>query len=121
MEIKTVPEEPIAVKEPETDVSRSFVNGDTKQPSKLDTKPAPRKYVVPSNPRKILTEGEADKILKALAIIEDAAESDVEGGGWLEHKERFKQRSRKRAADVLEVELRKRKVSDFLSATPGFH
>ena len=110
VESKLLPEKHDAPRLPEIDSSCHLVNGEAKSQRKAEVVHHRIKHSVPAKPRKVLTDMEADKILKALAIIDDATFSDVEEVGFYEHKERFKQRSRKRAADVCQSELRKRKV-----------
>ncbi|OAP61220.1 hypothetical protein AYL99_03421 [Fonsecaea erecta] len=109
IESKPVPERSPVPKVPEMSAIQPFTNGHTKSQTKADAGHAPKKYLAPPRPRKILTEGEADKILKALAIIDETSFSDAEDASWSEHKERYRQRIRKRAADVYEGELHKRK------------
>lgn len=121
VESKKVLEKSPVSKQPLFDSSRPLTNGDVKPQPKADTIQVARKFNAPAKPRKDLTEREADKILKALAAIEDGPLSDVEDLGFYEHKERYKQRSRKRAAEVEEAELRKRKVSDTVHRTVLLH
>ncbi|EHY57140.1 putative DNA helicase ino80 [Exophiala dermatitidis] len=109
LESKPVPEEPLVAKLPDLGQPRHVLNGEAKLQSRADSLHFQRKIVAPSKPRTILTEREAEKILKALSSIEEGPLSDVEDGGLLEQKGRYKQRSRKRAADVAESELHKRK------------
>ncbi|KIW97294.1 uncharacterized protein Z519_02686 [Cladophialophora bantiana CBS 173.52] len=109
VESKPAPEKPPVTRMPEVGANQTLGNGITKSQPKAEAVHASKKYVAPPRPRKILTEGEADKILKALAVIDDTSFSDAEDASWFEHKERYKQRTRKRAADVYEVELHKRK------------
>lgn len=91
--------------------SRPYTNGESKPHHKIVSKKSKQNLnIVPSKPRKLATDAEADRILKAIAIIDDAHLSDVEDHGWYEMKENFKRRSRKRAADIEEDELSKRKV-----------
>ncbi|KAI1612220.1 adenosinetriphosphatase [Exophiala viscosa] len=108
-ESKISPEESLVVKQPSFDSSQPLTNGDVKPAAKADTVQVARKFDAPAKPRTMLTEREADKVLKALAGVDDSQLSDVEEVGFYEHKERYKQRSRKRAAEVGEAELRKRK------------
>jgi hypothetical protein len=91
------------------DFPQPLINGNVEEQA---IEPAPLQVAVaaPAKPRKMLTDREADKILKAIAKIEDADYSDVEATGFQEQKELFKHRSQKRAAAVEEGELHKRKV-----------
>lgn len=120
LESKPVPEEPLVAKLPDLGQPRHVLNGEAKLQSRADSLHFQRKIVAPSKPRTILTEREAEKILKALSSIEEGPLSDVEDGGLLEQKGRYKQRSRKRAADVAESELHKRKVSESSLKAPPF-
>lgn len=105
-------ERSMMAKVPAVGAPRPLTNGEAKPERKWRSWDAARKMAVPSKPRKLLTEREAEKILKALTIIDEGPLSDAEDGDFLADKERFKQRSRKRAAEVAEDELRKRKVSE---------
>ncbi|KIW76047.1 hypothetical protein Z517_10792 [Fonsecaea pedrosoi CBS 271.37] len=109
VESKIVPEKVPATKMLDLSPGLPLGNGHTKSQSKAEAVFPPKKHLAPPRPRKILTEGEADKILKALAVIDETVFSDAEDAAWSEYKERYKQRSRKRAADVYEGELHKRK------------
>ena len=62
-------------------------------------------------PRKVATDAEADKIIKAMAAIEDEDLSDLEDPKFREMEEHYKRTSLKRAADIEEAESVKRKVS----------
>lgn len=62
-------------------------------------------------PRKTLTGPENDKVIKAMAEIDEAPLSDVEGPGFEETKENYQQRRHKRAREQDEMEESKRKVS----------
>lgn len=116
-----VPEQPTAVKLPEIESPPPppLTNGEAKAQPKPEPKSSSKKHAVPPKPRKILTEKEADKILKALAMIDEGPLSDVDDGSFYEQKEQYKQKSRKRAADIGEAELQKRKVSDQVLPDPS--
>lgn len=62
-------------------------------------------------PRKTLTGPENENVIKAMAQIEEAPLSDLEGPGFEEAKEKYEQRRRKRGREHDEVEESKRKVS----------
>jgi hypothetical protein len=109
-ETKPVVEKP--AKLPEISSILSVVNGDPKPAPKLETVQVQRRYVPPPPPRTKATDEELEKISKALNLIDEIAFSDVEDAGWAEHMQLYKQRSRKRAAIVLDGELQKRKVRD---------
>ncbi len=113
-ETENLLEDSSVIKQQEADTPKQLTNGDMPEQTKTDMVQIVTRYVAPAKPRKILTELEADKILKALNQMEEGPQSDVEGegAGFYEQKERYKQRSRKRAAEISETELRKRKVSE---------
>ena len=111
-ESKPLPEKPAAVKLPEAALSQSSVNGDMKPLPKMETVQVQRKHEPPPQPRTKATDAEADRIIKAINLVNETDFSDVEDVGWAEQMERFRQRSKKRTADVYEGELHKRKVSD---------
>lgn len=112
VETRPLPEKPFAPKLPEIGSIQSFVNGDIKPQPKMETVQVPRKYVPPPPPRVKPTQEEVEKISSALNTIDVTNFSDVESPGWSEHMQRYKQRIKKRAADVNEGEVHKRKVSD---------
>ncbi|KIW20504.1 hypothetical protein PV08_01079 [Exophiala spinifera] len=97
------------VKQQEVEPHKLLTNGEVKEKRKLDTLPVAKKHVAPSKPRTALTEIEADKILKAMNMIDEGPQSDADEEGFYELKERYKQRGKKRAAEIEEAELRKRK------------
>ena len=105
-------EDSSVIEQQEADTPKQLTNGDLQEQTKTDTMQVATRYVAPAKPRKTLTELEADKILKALNQMEEGPQSDVEGVGFYEQKEHYRQRSRKRAAEISETELRKRKVSE---------
>lgn len=103
------------------DTNGTATNGYAEVPSKLAFNvPTQRDYVAPSKPRKMATDGEADRILKALALIDETTYHDTDVG-FHEFKELFKQRSRKRKADVEESESRKKKVHCHFCTAPRLH
>ncbi|ETI23502.1 hypothetical protein G647_05304 [Cladophialophora carrionii CBS 160.54] len=106
-ESKPVAEKP--TKLPEIGSILSVVNGDPKPAPKTETVQVQRRYVPPPPPRTKATDEELEKISKALNLIDEIAFSDVEDAGWAEHMQLYKQRSKKRAAIVLDSELHKRK------------
>lgn len=87
------------------------LNGAIKSDVRMHDAPAFVETLIPAKPRKTLTSRESEKVMRALADMDDASFSDVDTVGFYEQKERFKQRSRKRAADLAEVEADKHKVS----------
>ena len=62
-------------------------------------------------PRKTLTGPENEKVIKAMAQIEEAPLSDTEGPGFDEAREKYEQRRRKRGREHDEIEESKRKVT----------
>lgn len=102
----------MVIKQQAVETPKTLTNGDVKGKRKLDPLPVSKKHVALSKPRTALTEIEADKILKAMNMIDEGPLSDGDEAGFYELKERYKQRGRKRAAEIGEAELRKRKVSD---------
>ena len=64
-------------------------------------------------PRKTLTGPESDKVIKAMAEIDEAQFSDVEGPGFEDSKENYQRRRLKRRREQDEMEESKRKVSSF--------
>ena len=64
----------------------------------------------PPKPRKMLTARENEKVSKALADIDEAVFSDIDTLGFDIERKRYLAKSRKRALEVDEVEMLKRKV-----------
>ncbi len=89
---------------------QSFMNGDLKPTPKTETVQAQRKFVPPPPPRTKATKEELEKISQALNAVDETTFSDVEDDGWAEQMQRYKQRSRKRAAVIYDGEMHKRKV-----------
>lgn len=89
-------------------------NGFTEAPSKpAFSVPTPGEHIAPSKPRKMATDGEADRILKALALIDETTYHDTDAG-FYEFKELFQRRTQKRKAAVEESESRKKRVCPHL-------
>ncbi|KIW42182.1 uncharacterized protein PV06_05754 [Exophiala oligosperma] len=106
---KHTPEKPLAIKQQEVETPKTLTNGDVREKRKPEPLAVSKKRVAPSKPRKALTEIEADKILKAMNMIDEGPMSDADEVEFYELKERYKQRGKKRAAEISEAELRKRK------------
>jgi hypothetical protein len=111
-ETRNLLEDPSVIEQQEADSPKPLTNGDVQEQTDTDTVLVATRYAAPAKPRKTLTELEADKVLKALNHVEEDPQSDVEDVGFYEQKERYKQKGRKRAAEISETELRKRKVSE---------
>lgn len=102
---------------PPVETNGAATNGYVEAPSKVAfNAPRPREFIAPSKPRKMATDAEADRILKALAQIDEATHDDVDVG-FYESKELFKQRGRKRKATIEEGESRKKKVCSHLASS----
>ncbi|KAK5193031.1 putative DNA helicase ino80 [Exophiala xenobiotica] len=108
-ETRILLEVPSVIEQQEADSPKPLTNGDVQEQTDTDTVLVATRYVAPAKPRKTLTELEADKVLKALNHVEEDPQSDVEDVGFYDQKERYKQKGRKRAAEISETELRKRK------------
>jgi hypothetical protein len=115
---KLTPEKPAVSKSSEPVSSRSLENGDGRPTSKAGPGQAPKRNALPPQPRMKATVAEGDRIVAAINNIEVTEFSDVENDGWTEQMERYKNRSRKRAAEVHDSELQKRKVSGLLFILP---
>ena len=63
-----------------------------------------------SKPRRTLTALENERVAKAIEDIDGLAFSDVESSNFDEEKELYKRKSKKRALEVDEIEIIKRKV-----------
>jgi chromatin-remodeling ATPase INO80 len=111
---KQTPEKPAVPKPSEPGSSQSFTNGDARSTSKAGHVQAPKKNAPPPQPRVKATVAEGDRIVTAINSIESTEFSDVENDGWTEEMERYKSRSRKRAVEIHDSELHKRKVSERL-------
>jgi hypothetical protein len=61
-------------------------------------------------PRTKLTSSENERVMKALASIDATDYSDVETPGFSDARERYMQRSKKRAHEAEQMEANKRKV-----------
>jgi hypothetical protein len=99
------------VAKPEIGPIHSLVNGDTKPVPQMDPVPYQRNDVPPPPPRTKATEEELEKVTKALNAIDETRFSDVEDEGFARYKQAYQARGKKRAADVVESEVQKRKVS----------
>ncbi|KAJ9611550.1 putative DNA helicase ino80 [Cladophialophora chaetospira] len=106
VETESVPE-----KTPKAEIGsiRSFVNGDMKPLPKTGTVQVQRRHMPTPPPRTKATDGELEKISKALNTVDETTFSDVEDDGWAEQLQLYKQSSRKRAATVENGDLFKRK------------
>lgn len=95
---------------PPAETNGAMTNGHVAVPSRVVLHaPLSKEHISPLKPRKMATDAEADKILKALAQIDEAVYPDTDNG-FYELKELFKQRSRKRKALIEETESRKKQV-----------
>lgn len=100
---------------PPVETNGAATNGYVEAPAKVVfNAPRRREFIAPSKPRKMATDAEADRILKALAQIDEATHDDVDVGSY-ESRELFKQRGRKRKATIEEIESRKKKVCSHLA------
>lgn len=71
----------------------------------------PLKPVHPPKPRKVLSKSEAERITTAMLKLDDTVFSDPETGDFDQQHQRYRERSRKRARQLEDVEGRKRKAS----------
>ena len=75
----------------------------------IEPKPHP-KPAPPPKPRKVLSRSEIERVSKELSKIEETPLSDTETGGFEEQRQMYRERTKKRARQVEDVEAQKRKV-----------
>jgi hypothetical protein len=71
---------------------------------------SPAKHLHPPKPRRALGKSEFKRMSKELANIDDTVFSDTETGKFEEERSHYRERAKKRAREIEEVENRKRKV-----------
>jgi chromatin-remodeling ATPase INO80 len=71
---------------------------------------------LPPKPRKVLSKSESDRVFREMATIEDTAFSDTEAGDFEQQHQLYREKTKKRARQVGDLQEHKRKVScmDFL-------
>jgi chromatin-remodeling ATPase INO80 len=104
---------------PKTEMANG-VNG-IKQSRIHDMPPRePPRPMHPPKPRKMLSKSEIGRITAAMLTLDDAALSDVDTGDFAIQRQQYRERGRKRARQVEDIEGRKRKVSlDIAAAFPN--
>ena len=75
----------------------------------IEPKPLP-KPAPPPKPRKVLSRSEVERVSKELIKIDETPFSDTERGGFEEERQMYRERTKKRARQVEDVEAQKRKV-----------
>ena len=70
---------------------------------------SPLRPVPPPKPRKVLSKSEEERISKELVKIEETSFSDPETGDYEEQRQLYREKTKKRARQVEDVELQKRK------------
>jgi hypothetical protein len=97
--------------------SANGVNGVKEDSITPDVVVPPIKLLHPPKPRKALSKAEFKRMSKELATIDDTVFSDTEFGKFEEERSRYRERAKKRARDVEDIESRKRKVNSSILHT----
>jgi hypothetical protein len=116
------PFEPEAQQDREVDQQQSEMLGTSNGVNGLKLSPIDDEPKLPVNPvdlpkpRKVLSKSESEKVSNTLAAIDDTVFSDPETGNFAEQRELYRERSRKRARRVEDIESQKCKVRSWSQA-----